>query len=132
LEVPYEEAHTCVLLAAVCERRGDRDGQRLELENARRLFERLDARPALERVTEGTVPGTARRAGGLSNRELQVLRLLADGRTNRDIAGHLSISEKTVARHVSNIFNKLDVSSRAGATARAYQQNLIQARDTQD
>jgi DNA-binding CsgD family transcriptional regulator len=125
LETPYEEAHTCLLLAAVCERRGDRDGHRLELENARRLFTLLDARPSLARLAEGTNRGTARRIGELSGREVQVLRLLAAGRTNRDIAQHLFISEKTVARHVSNIFDKLGVSSRAAATACAYQRNLI-------
>ena len=63
--------------------------------------------------------------GGLSAREAQVLRLVAAGKTNRAIADELYISEKTVARHVSNIFNKLGVSSRAGATALAYQRNLI-------
>jgi DNA-binding NarL/FixJ family response regulator len=60
----------------------------------------------------------------LSSRELQVLRLVASGTTNRGIAGKLGISEKTVARHVSNIFNKLDLTSRAAATAYAYQHGL--------
>ena len=68
---------------------------------------------------------TRRPAGSLSEREAQVLRLLAAGKTNREIAEALFISEKTVARHVSNIFDKLGVSSRAGATAWAYQHNLI-------
>ena len=67
----------------------------------------------------------ASRSAPLSEREIQVLRLLAAGKTNRTIAEELFISEKTVARHVSNIFNKLDVSSRAAATAWAYQRNLI-------
>jgi DNA-binding NarL/FixJ family response regulator len=62
--------------------------------------------------------------GPLSEREAQVLRLLATGKTNRDIAEALCISERTVARHVSNIFDKLGVSSRTGATAWAYQHNL--------
>ena len=56
---------------------------------------------------------------------MQVLRLLAAGKTNRDIAGELFISDRTVARHVSNIFDKLGVSSRTGATAWAYQHNLV-------
>jgi DNA-binding NarL/FixJ family response regulator len=64
-------------------------------------------------------------AGPLSDREVQVLRLLATGKTNRDIAEELFISEKTVARHISNIFDKLGVSSRTGATAWAYQRHLI-------
>jgi DNA-binding CsgD family transcriptional regulator len=125
LETPYEEAHTCLLLAAVCEQRGDQDGRRLELENARRLFKLLDARPCLARLAAQKKRGTARGSGDLSEREVQVLRLLAAGRTNREIAQTLFISEKTVARHVSNIFDKLGVSSRAAATACAYQQNLI-------
>ena len=63
--------------------------------------------------------------GGLTRRELQVLRLVAEGKTNRDVAGDLGISEKTVARHVSNIFVKLNVSSRAAATAFAYRHDLV-------
>ena len=64
-------------------------------------------------------------AGTLTGREVQVLKLVASGRTNRAIAGKLGISEKTVARHLSNIFNKLDLSSRAAATAYAYQHDLV-------
>jgi DNA-binding NarL/FixJ family response regulator len=66
----------------------------------------------------------------LSARELQVLRLVASGKTNRAIAGALGISEKTVARHVSNIFTKLGLSSRTAATAYAYQHDLVAARST--
>jgi len=120
LEMPYEEAQTCLLLAAVCERRGDEDGRRLEVDAARKLFKRLNAEAPLARITEST-----ERAGSLSERELQVLHLLAVGKTNRAIAEELFISEKTVARHVSNIFDKLGVSSRSAATAWAYQRNLI-------
>ena len=125
LEMPYEEAQTCLLLAAICERREDRDGRRLEIDNARRLFKQLNAEPWLARMTEQADRGTRRSIGSLSEREVQVLRLLAAGKTNRDIAEELFISEKTVARHVSNIFDKAGVSSRAGATAWAYQRNLI-------
>ena len=125
LETPYEEAQTCVLMAAVYERRGDQDGRRLELDAARTLFGRLSAAPCLARI-DGQLERAARQpAGSLSEREAQVLRLLAAGKTNRDIAKALFISEKTVARHVSNIFDKLGVSSRAGATAWAYQHDLI-------
>ena len=123
LETPYEEAHTCLLLAAVCDRRGDQDGRRLELENARRLFTQLDAQPCLARIAESMNRPARPSTGPLSEREIQVLRLLAAGKTNRDIGEELFISEKTVARHVSNIFDKLGVSSRAGATAWAYQHN---------
>ena len=125
LETPYEEAHTCLLLAAVCERRGDRDGHRLELENALRLFTQLEAQPCVARIAESTNRPARRSTGQLSEREIQVLRLLAAGKTNRDIGGELFISEKTVARHVSNIFDKLGVPSRAAATAWAYQHNLL-------
>ena len=111
-------------MAAVCERRGDQDGRRLELDAARKLFTQLDAEPSLAR-SQPISRATHRPAGSLSEREAQVLRLLAAGKTNRDIAEALFISEKTVARHVSNIFDKLGVSSRTGATAWAYQHNLI-------
>lgn len=118
--MPYEEAQTCLLLAAVCERRGDEDGRRLEVDAARKLFKRLNADAPLAHITE-----LSERAGSLRERELQVLHLPAVGTTNRAIAEELFISEKTVARHVSNIFDKLDVSSRSAATAWAYQRNLI-------
>jgi DNA-binding NarL/FixJ family response regulator len=125
LETPHEEAHTCLLLAAVCEQRGDQDGRRLELEAARRLFEQLNAEPCLARIAGQSDDTTRQPVGALSERELQVLRLLAAGKTNRAIADELFISEKTVARHVSNIFDKVGVSSRTGATAWAFQHNLI-------
>jgi DNA-binding NarL/FixJ family response regulator len=66
-----------------------------------------------------------RAAGGLSAREIQVLRLVAAGKTNRHIASQLFISERTVERHLSNIFNKLDLPSRAAATAYAYEHQLL-------
>jgi DNA-binding NarL/FixJ family response regulator len=125
LEMPYEEAHTCLLLAAICEKRGDQDSRRLELETARRLFEQLAAEPCLARLAGQSEPASRQRIGSLSARETQVLRLLAAGKANRAIAAELFISEKTVARHVSNIFDKLGVSSRSGATAWAFQHNLI-------
>jgi DNA-binding CsgD family transcriptional regulator len=124
LETPYEEAQTCLLLAAVCERRGDQDSRRLELDAARRLFKQLNAEPWLARIAEPS-DRTRQPAGSLSEREAQVLRLLAAGKTNRAIADELFISEKTVARHVSNIFDKLGVSNRSGATAWAFQHNLV-------
>ena len=128
LEMPYEEAQTCLLVAAVCEKRGDLDGRRLEIDTARRLFTRLSAEPCLTRIAEQSERAPHQRVGSLSEREAQVLRLLASGKTNRAIADELFISEKTVARHVSNIFDKLGVSSRTGATAWAFQHNLIEPR----
>jgi DNA-binding CsgD family transcriptional regulator len=125
LEAPYEQAQTSVLVAAVCERRGDVDGRRLELDAARRLFAELDAFSSIGRADEPSARAAPQPAGSLSEREVQVLRLIASGKTNRAIADALFISEKTVARHVSNIFDKTGVSSRAGATAWAYQRNLM-------
>ena len=125
LETPYEEAHTCLLMATVCERRGDQDGRRLELDTARRLFKALNAETCLARIAEQAGRASRQVVGALSDREMQVLRLLAAGKTNHEIAEELFISDKTVARHVSNIFDKLGVSSRTGATAWAYQHNLI-------
>ena len=125
LEMPYEEAQTRVLIAAALHQTGDGDSRDIELDAARQLFKRLGAAPAITRTSELLEQPTPRPTGGLSEREAQVLRLVAAGKTNRTIADELYISEKTVARHVSNIFNKLGVSSRAGATALAYQRHLI-------
>jgi DNA-binding CsgD family transcriptional regulator len=125
LEMPYNEAQTCLLLALVCEKRGDRDGRGLEIETARRIFTHLNAKPDLARIRKQSDDAWHQRTGPLSEREAQVLRLLAAGKTNRAIADDLFISEKTVARHMSNIFGKLGVSSRTGATAWAFRHNLI-------
>ena len=112
-------------MADVCERRGDHDGRRLDIEAARRLFKQLNAECLSRAHRRATEAAQRARRRPLSEREAQVLRLLASGKTNRAIAEELFISEKTVARHVSNIFDKLGVSSRSGATAWAYQRNLI-------
>ena len=125
LEMPYEEAQTCLLLAAICEKRGDQDGRRLEIDTARRIFTQLGAESCLARIAAQSESTSHQRIGSLSEREAQVLRLLAAGKKNRAIADELFISEKTVARHVSNIFDKLGVSSRTGATAWAFQHKLI-------
>ena len=100
------------------------DGRRLELDAARKLFNQLGAEFWLSRVADQYGRAPHRPAGSLSEREAQVLRLLAAGKTNRNIGEALFISEKTVARHVSNIFDKLGVSSRTEAAAWAYQHNL--------
>ena len=123
--MPYDEAGAHVLLAAVLERRGDADGHRLEIAAARRRFAELGAEHCLTRLAEQTRPAPPAQTGPLSEREVQVLRLLASGKTNREVAEALFISEKTVARHVSNIFDKLGVSSRTRATAWAYEHKLI-------
>jgi DNA-binding CsgD family transcriptional regulator len=125
LDTPYEEAQTRLLMAAVCEKRGDHDGHRLDLDAARRLFTQLTADSAYPRSEQPSGRTQRRTPGALSERELQVLRLLAAGKTNRGIAEALFISEKTVARHVSNIFDKIGVSSRTGAAAWAFHHDLI-------
>ena len=124
LDIPYEEARTRLLMASVCERRGDDDGHRLDMDAARRLFTHLNADPSLTRIEQPRRRAGRQSPGSLSERELQVLRLLAAGKTNRAIAEELFISEKTVARHVSNIFDKVGVSSRTGAAAWAFHHNL--------
>lgn len=125
LEAPYETARTRVLLGRVYSDLGDHDGAALELDAARAAFDELGARPDLARLDSLTGSVTARETLGLSPRELEVLRLLAAGETNKAIAAALVLSERTVDRHVSNIYAKLGVSSRAAATARAYEQHLV-------
>lgn len=125
IEAPYAAARVRVLIGLACRALKDQDGATLEVGAARAIFERLGAMPDLARANSlmnGACPGDTHR---LTARELQVLRLLTTGGTNKKIAGALSLSEKTIDRHVSNIFAKLDVSSRAAATAFAYQNKLI-------
>ncbi len=97
----------------------------MELDAAREVFQRLGAAPDLARVKELSRTAAPMPAAGLTAREVQVLGLVATGKTNRAIAADLAISEKTVARHVSNIFTKLDLSTRAAATAYAYRHDLL-------
>ncbi len=125
LEVPYEAARVRVLLGLACRGLGDDDTAALELEAARSVLEQLGAAPDLARVDSLTQPAVSVDAHGLTSRELQVLRLVAAGETNRTIATDLVLSERTVDRHVSNIFTKLSVSSRAAATAYAYEHRLV-------
>ena len=125
LDAPYEEARARVLIGLACRELGDQDSAEMELDAARSAFEQLGAAPDLARLKEvsGTAPSKA--AGGLTEREVEVLRLVASGKTNRAIATQLVLSEKTVARHISNIFTKLGVSSRSAATAYAYEHDLV-------
>jgi DNA-binding NarL/FixJ family response regulator len=121
LDAPYEAALTRVLIAEACAAVGDTEGAELATSAARATFEALGATPDLARIDGGAEPS---RPDGLTSRELEVLRVLAQGKTNRVIAEKLFISEKTVASHVSHIFTKLGVSSRAAATAYAYDHDL--------
>lgn len=125
MEVPYEAARVRVMIGLACRQLGDQDSAEMELDAARWAFRQLEAAPDLARVEALTQKPAARAAGGLTARELQVLRLVAAGRSNRSIAADLFLSERTVERHVSNILIKLGVSSRAAATAYAYQHQLI-------
>jgi DNA-binding CsgD family transcriptional regulator len=125
LDVPYEAARARVLIALGCRALGDEDSAALELDAARRVFAELGAAADLAGVGHLTREQTHEEAHGLTARELQVLRLLATGKTNRAIAADLVIAEKTVDRHVTNIFTKLGISSRAAATAYAYEHRLV-------
>jgi len=124
LDAPYDVARVRVHIGLSYRGLGDIDTGEMELDAARAAFERLGAAPDLVRVEELTGTAAHETAGGLTPREVEVLRLVATGKTNRAIAGELFLSEKTVARHVSNIFTKLGVSSRSAATAYAYQHDL--------
>jgi DNA-binding CsgD family transcriptional regulator len=123
LEAPYEAARTRVLVGLACAALGDEDGAALELGAARSAFEKLGAHPDLARVD--SLSGASEDAHGLTPRELEVLRLVASGETNKAIAAALVLSERTIDRHVSNIYAKLGVSSRAAATGYAYEHRLV-------
>jgi DNA-binding NarL/FixJ family response regulator len=121
LDAPSETARARALIARACAALGDEDAARLERDAARAAFAELDARPELARLeTAGERP-----PAGLTGRELEVLRLVAAGRSNREIAAALTISEHTVARHLQNIFAKLGVSSRTAAGAFAFEHRLL-------
>jgi DNA-binding CsgD family transcriptional regulator len=126
VDAPYQAARVRVVIGLACRALGDRDAAEMELDAARWILTHLGATPDLARVealASAGLPGPATHP--LSARELEVLRLVAAGMSNRTIAGELFISERTVERHVSNIFSKLNLSSRAAATAYAYENQLV-------
>jgi DNA-binding CsgD family transcriptional regulator len=125
LDAPHETARVRVLTGLACRALGDPETSAMELRGARTVFERLGAAPDIERLDALTTLPRRKAPGGLTAREVEVLRLVASGMTNRAIAKELSLSEKTVARHISNCFTKIRVSSRAAATAYAYEHALI-------
>jgi ATP/maltotriose-dependent transcriptional regulator MalT len=122
-EAPYHTARTRELVGLACRALSDEDGAELELEAAKATFDELGAAPDLGRIAsylKGSV-----RSHGLTNRELQVLRLVAAGKTNKAIACELFVSRRTIDRHISNLFGKLDVASRAAATSYAHRHKLV-------
>jgi DNA-binding CsgD family transcriptional regulator len=121
LEAPYEAARARMLVGCACRAVGDEEAFRLDLEAARAVFEELGAAPDVA-AAEALLGG--RDTYGLTDREREVLRLIAAGKSNREIAKALVISEHTVARHVQNIFRKLGVPSRTAASAFAYEHGL--------
>jgi ATP/maltotriose-dependent transcriptional regulator MalT len=125
VKAPYLAARVRVLMGLAYRALGDEDGGGLELDAARVVFEQLGAAPDLARIDALTRRAPSGHPRELTRRELQVLCLVATGKTNKAIAAELSLSERTVDRHVSNIFTKLDVPSRAAATAYAYKHKLI-------
>jgi DNA-binding CsgD family transcriptional regulator len=125
LDAPHDVARVRVLVGLAYRALGDTDTAELELEAAAGVFEQLGARPDLDAVTTLRRSTTSGAFGPLTAREAEVVALVAQGKTNRAIADELVISDKTVARHLSNIFTKLAVSSRSAATAWAYEQGLV-------
>jgi DNA-binding CsgD family transcriptional regulator len=126
IDCPYESARVRLLIALACQASNDDDTASMEFDFARAAFERLGAEPDVARVDQLRDRSALRRGvHGLSPRELDVLRLIAVGQTNKDIAGALDISDRTVERHVSNIFTKLRVNSRTAAAAHAFEHDLV-------
>ena len=125
VDAPYDAARVRVLIGLASRDLGDVEAAEMEFDAARWIFQQLGARPDLTRVEALSRALKPAPAGGLSAREMQVLRLVARGKTNREIASTLFISERTVERHLSNIFNKLDLTSRSAATAYAYEHQLL-------
>jgi DNA-binding NarL/FixJ family response regulator len=125
LKAPYEAARARALVARACRDLGDSDAAEMEFGTAREELTTLGAAPALAEIDALEAPAASRDMHGLTARELEVLRLIAGGQTNKAIAADLVLSERTVERHVSNIFAKLRVSTRAAATAFAYKHGLV-------
>jgi DNA-binding CsgD family transcriptional regulator len=125
VQAPYAAARVRVLIGLACRALGDEDGADLEFDAARSIFERLGATPDLARIDSLRKDVASSNNHRLTPREVQVLRLVAAGKTNAAVAAELFLSERTVERHLSNIFTKLDLSTRTAAAAWAYEHGLI-------
>jgi ATP/maltotriose-dependent transcriptional regulator MalT len=128
LEVPYEVATVRLLLGQACRNCGDEDGATRSLARAAEIFEQLGAAVDADHTRSlATTSETTPLPAGLTDREAEVLSLVAAGQTNKQVATALHLSERTVARHISNIFTKIGVTSRTAATAFAYENDLVNA-----
>ena len=125
LDAPYESASARVLVGLACRALGDLESAEIEIDAAGEIFQQLGAAPDVDRVRKLAGSSEPSSASGLTAREVQVLSLVATGRTNREISSTLMISEHTVARHLQNIFSKLGVSSRTAAAAFAHEHSLL-------
>lgn len=125
LEIPYEQATVRTLLGQALREAGDEDGARAAFAEAAKLFDQIGATLDAQRTDS---PPKVVRPAGLTAREVEILQLIAGGLTNNEIAAELYLSAKTVSRHLSNIFTKIGVTSRAGATAFAFEHRLVHAK----
>jgi DNA-binding NarL/FixJ family response regulator len=125
LQVPYEVATACTLLGQAHRQAGDEEAARRSFGRARTLFEQVGAHLDTHVID---IPPSRPSPAGLTQREIEVLGLIAAGRTNKEIAAQLRLSAKTVSRHLTNIFNKLGVNSRTAAASFAYQNHLVSGR----
>jgi DNA-binding NarL/FixJ family response regulator len=124
--VPYEVATARTLLGQAFHLSGDDDAAAASFAAAEALFDQIGAQVDVRHIRE--LAGRPSLPSGLTEREVEVLRLIAAGRSNKEMAAELFLSEKTVSRHLSNIFTKIGVSSRAAATAFAFEHQLIGGR----
>jgi DNA-binding NarL/FixJ family response regulator len=125
IKIPYETARTRLLIGLACREIGDEDTAEMEFQAAQSVFTQLQAIPDKLKTDKLIRTGNLRKPHGLTSRERQVICLIANGKSNKEIANELYISERTVERHVSNIFSKLNVSSRSSATAYAFKHKLV-------
>jgi DNA-binding CsgD family transcriptional regulator/tetratricopeptide (TPR) repeat protein len=125
LDAPYDVARTRLLIGMACRLLGDEDTAGMEFEAARSIFHQLNAFPDKKRAEKCIRKKSSGKTHGLTPREIQVVQQIANGKSNKEIGNELFISERTVERHVSNIFAKLNVSSRSSVTAFAFKHQLV-------